>query len=240
MERASELLEVIAEEKAVPLPHTGADKPAPSHVQSHVQTRNQGTKPSGAANVFRKDGDRFTVKFAEGKTFYLDTLDGCHYIVHLLEQPDHAIDCIDLVHALNKGSVAPHPQQSPDTPDLSASPWEAVDQTYDERARKAVSRKIKELEAEAGNCTDPHETLLKREKIEDLQEYLRSGSSLSGKPRRTESALEKARTNVRKRIKAVLDKIAKEDSAFHKHLVSSIKTGASCSYRPEKSIRWEL
>ncbi|MEM6928205.1 MAG: hypothetical protein AAF602_14830, partial [Myxococcota bacterium] len=69
--------------------------------------------------------------------------------------------------------------------------------------------------------------------IEALTQELSRGLGLGGRPRRGTSAAERARVNVRKRIRDALDRIGRVHPSLGRHLERSVRTGTTCRYDPE-------
>ena len=80
------------------------------------------------------------------------------------------------------------------------------------------------------------------EEIDALTRELSRAVGLGGRNRRAASASERARQSVTKTIKAVLDRIAENDSALGDILSRCIRTGTFCSYQPDPDfpIAWEF
>ena len=82
----------------------------------------------------------------------------------------------------------------------------------------------------------------------DLERVEQSGCSTEGAPEQASApdpldprALERARVNVTRSVRAVLQRIAAHHPGLGVHLSATIKTGAFCCYRPDPRIpiRWE-
>lgn len=59
-------------------------------------------------------------------------------------------------------------------------------------------------------------------------------------PRHRDGEIEKARKTVTNRIRTALNKIKRVHPALWRHLFASLKTGAFCSYTPEKPTTWQV
>jgi hypothetical protein len=59
---------------------------------------------------------------------------------------------------------------------------------------------------------------------------------LGGRDRRAASASERARINVTRALKAVVDKVASSHPDLARHLRASLKTGVFCSYSPHPGV----
>ena len=73
--------------------------------QPTSRTATRSTKRSGSVNVFRREGDYWTVIF-DGHTVHVRDLKGMHYLARLLADPGREFHVLDLV-AAETGSVAP-------------------------------------------------------------------------------------------------------------------------------------
>jgi hypothetical protein len=68
--------------------------------------------------------------------------------------------------------------------------------------------------------------------MESIARELSRASGRGGKARRGESAVDRARSAVQRRIKDAIDRIASEDPGLGQFLRASISTGNYCSFRP--------
>jgi len=109
-------------------------------------------------------------------------------------------------------------------------------EVLDEAAKLAYRQRIRELESEIDEAESHHDQgRLERLRAElsFVGDELGRCLGLGGRTRRAGSAAERARVNVQRRLKAVLEKIAKYDAALGRRLSRSIRTGTFCSYEPE-------
>jgi hypothetical protein len=94
------------------------------------------------------------------------------------------------------------------------------------------------LLAEAERDNDlARQTALGQER-ELIESELRKAFGLSGRPRSMGDPTERARKAVYNRVRASIERIAREHSALGRHLRQSIRTGTTCSYRPDRPIVW--
>ena len=77
---------------------------------------------------------------------------------------------------------------------------------------------------------------------EILTQQLAAAMGLGGRHRQTGSAAERARSTVRQRLRAVLQRIAIEHPGLADHLTARVRTGTFCAYQPdpERPIVWDL
>lgn len=71
-----------------------------------------------------------------------------------------------------------------------------------------------------------------RAEMEAIAAELARGTGKGGKARRTDSAVDRARSAVQRRIKDALDRIAEQDPELGAWLKRAVQTGNHCSYRP--------
>ncbi len=111
-------------------------------------------------------------------------------------------------------------------------PGEAADQkTLSQLKGRLV--KIQKGKEEARELQDWETFEELEDEEEKLHQYIRQTFGLGGKSRRSGSHADKARINVTRAIKRVLDKIRKQDQALAAYLKSTIKTGFQVSYTPD-------
>ncbi len=121
----------------------------------------------------------------------------------------------------------------------AADPGEVIDtgdagELLDEEARLAYRRRIAELGQELEEATawaDGARRDRLRAEREFLQEELARAVGLGGRARRTGAAVERARSNVQKRLRAVIRKLAETAPDLAHHLDTEIRTGTHVTYR---------
>jgi len=192
----------------------------------------EGTPPAAVAedNVFRNEGEYWTVVFA-GEVARLKDSKGLRDIALLLASPNREIAAVDLA-ARDADPVGRAVARSGDAGEV-----------LDEQARAAYKSRIQDLrdeidEADAAN--DPGRAERSRAELEALTEQLAGAYGLGGRARKAGDPAERARKAVTERIRDALAKAAKEHPALHRHLKASIKTGAFCSYAPERPVTWSF
>ena len=116
-------------------------------------------------------------------------------------------------------------------PEARADAGEAVDaqaiDSYRTRAQ-ALREQIEEAEQNA----DLHRAERAREELDALSEELSRSVGAFGRARRAGSNSERARVNVQRRLKDVIERARASAPALAAHLERSLKTGTFCSYRP--------
>ena len=105
----------------------------------------------------------------------------------------------------------------------------------DATARSQYQRRIAELQEqldEAEEFSDLGRADVLRAELDALTQELAGAFGLGGRQRRTGSDAERARVNVRRRIKDAIDRIAENNADIGRYLKNTIKTGTYCKYTP--------
>ena len=196
----------------------------------------------GGTALFRREGEFWTVAF-EGAAFRLRDSKGLHYIAALLREPGRERHALDLV-----GSQAPAERSAMRTSTEAGSGLRAAGDAgpvLDPQAKAQYRARLDELEEElreAEQWNDPERAARAKEERELLAHELASAVGLGGRDRKVGSDAERARINVTRAIKAVLDRIAEHSPALGSHFEATLRTGTFCSYVPDprSPLRWEL
>jgi len=165
----------------------------------------------------KREGEYYAVTSAGG-TLRFKATRGMQYLARLIDEPGREFHVLDLVGAA--GADRGDAGELVDRPALSA---------YRERLealRDAAER------AEALGDVDRAERA--REEMHEVARELRRGTALGGRARRAESAVDRARSAVQRRIKDALDRIAEQDGELGAWLRRAVQTGNHCSFHPER------
>jgi tetratricopeptide (TPR) repeat protein len=203
--------------------------------------------------VFRKEGEYWTIGSA-AKPFRLKDSRGLGYIAHLLRHPDTEFHVLDLV-----GGIAGHPEdhepgqaqrlsrgdQDLEKAGIHIDSLGDAGEMLDEQAKSAYRRRLSDLREEleeakeAGNAERAEQA---EQEIDAITRELSRAVGLGGRNRNAASASERARQNIGKTIKSVLDRIERNDATLGNFFSRCIKTGYFCSYRPDPGFRiaWEF
>jgi AAA ATPase-like protein len=100
---------------------------------------------------------------------------------------------------------------------------------YRDRLR-ALQRELEQAEA----WNDAGRRARIEAEIEALTTHLANAFGLGGRQRRTGSASERARQNVRRRIADAMQRIGDACPALGRHLARAIRTGTTCAYEPDR------
>jgi CheY-like chemotaxis protein len=184
----------------------------------------------GGTALFRREGEFWTVAF-QGAAFRLRDSKGLHYISALLRQPGRELHSLDLAGGPSDGKAV-HVGSD-------AGP------ILDPQAKAQYRARLDELEEElreAEQWNDRERVSRANEERELLAHELAAAVGLGGRDRKAASDSERARINVTRAIKAVLDRIAEHSPDLAEHFEATLRTGTFCSYVPDPSspLRWDL
>jgi hypothetical protein len=149
----------------------------------------------------------------------LNNSKGLAMLVQLIEHPDTDIHVLQLSGA----NVADAPADSGAGPAIDAE------------ARAAYKRRVEELreqleEAESMRDTGRVDDL--RGELDFITRELSRAFGLGGRERPQGKAAERARVNVRRRIKDAIDRIEEQLPGAGRYFENTIKTGSYCRYSP--------
>ena len=197
-------------------------------------------QPAGGFNVFRLEGDYWSVIF-EGHTVRVRDLKGMHYLARLLADPGREFHVLDLV-AAETGSVS-QVDSIQAVGDLSRSVLGDAGEILDARAKDAYRRRLAEIEddSEQARATGDAERTAQADAERDfLVRELSLAVGLGGRDRRAVSASERARVAVTRAIRQAMTRINEHHPPLGEHLNRTIRTGTYCGYFPDPRApaRW--
>ncbi len=187
-------------------------------------------RPVAGANVFRREGDYWTVMF-DGNTVRIRDAKGIHHLTRLLADPSREFHVLDLVAAESGVEV--------DGREAAGVPLSAIGdagEMLDTRAKEAYRRRLAEIDddIEQADATGDRERGAQAAIERDfLVRELSRAVGLSGRGRRAASASERARAGVTRAIRQAIARISEHDRALGEHLNRTIRTGTYCVYMPD-------
>jgi tetratricopeptide (TPR) repeat protein len=196
-------------------------------------------QPAASVNVFRREGDYWTVIF-DGHTVRVRDLKGMHYLSQLLADPGREYHVLDLV-ASESGSVAQVDSGYPAR--LPRSALGDAGEMLDTRAKNAYRRRLAEIDddIEQADADGDGERAAQADAERDfLLRELSRAVGLGGRDRRAASASERARAGVTRAIRQAITRIADHHPQLGEHLSRTIRTGTYCVYMPDPRTpaRW--
>jgi tetratricopeptide (TPR) repeat protein len=210
--------------------------------------RTRGTTPEPglaslpAANLFRKEGDYWTLVY-QGSTCHLKETRGLRAIAVLLHSPGQEQHVLDILTALGEGQRAARRQANGS--DVPGAPQGDLGATLDPTAKMAYRHRLLDLRAtlaDAQRCHDLARAAQAQAEIDWLSSELAAAVGLGGRDRQVGADAERARSTITKAIKAAVHKIRQHHPALGHHLATHIKTGLFCQYRlaPGQPTCWTL
>jgi hypothetical protein len=197
-------------------------------------------------NVFRRDGEFWTITFA-GTTFPLRDTKGLAYLARLLASPDREIHAIDLVRGAppDGAGLAAADADRAAASELGSDPFAGIGDILDPAARDEYRGRLNDIDedlAEAEQWNDPERAARLKIERDFLVRELAGATGLSGRSRTAASASERARVSATRAIWSAVDRIAAHGPELGRHLSISIHTGTYCSYTPDPALNivWQL
>jgi hypothetical protein len=180
----------------------------------HSQSPTRAPQSARRTLSIAREGEYYAIT-SGGATLRFKATRGFQYLAQLVERAGTEIHVLDLVGATDADR---------------GDPGEIVDaksmRAYRERAE--VLRDVLEDAEERGDVDRAERT---RSELDALATELSRGSSIGGKLRRSESAVDRARSAVQRRIKDALDRIAELDPELGTWLRRVVHTGNHCSFQ---------
>lgn len=192
-------------------------------------------------NVFRPEGEYWTIGY-RGSTFRLRDAKGLRHLHRLLADPGREFHVTDLV--TPTGEIRADPGGSA-REGLSIASSSDAGSLLDPEAKAAYRCRLEDLREEADEARswgDAERAARAEEEIAALADELARAVGLHGADRKAVSAAERARVNVTRAVKSVIERIAEHDRALAHHLTSTVRTGTFCSYvpAPDDPPTWQL
>ena len=203
--------------------------------------------PTGDERICRREGDFWTLKFAE-KTIRVKGCHGLTHLAHLLQHPAREFHVIQLAGVLG-GANPPesHFLSRADRQNLSvrSSLYRDTDPVLDVAAKTSYRHRIEALRheiEEARSFNDLARGAKLEEELDTIEAELIRAVGVRGLDRRHSSESERARVNVTNAIRSLVKRIRSHHPALARYLSNTIKTGYYCSYNPEpnNSPTWQV
>ena len=189
-------------------------------------------QPVGSFNVFRREGDYWSVVF-EGHTVGVRDLKGMRYLARLLADPGREFHVLDLVAAETGGGVKVDSSQAAGLP---RSALGDAGEILDARAKDAYRRRLTEIEDDIEQARDIGDTERAAQADAErdfLVRELSNAVGLGGRDRRAASASERARAGVTRAVRQAIARIGEHHPQLGEHLSRTIRTGTYCAYFPD-------
>ena len=176
----------------------------------------ESSPPEVAAFSMTRDGELWRVDFG-GVSVMLRSSRGLDMLATLIAQPNEDIHVLDL------SGAAPAAGQGDAGPAL------------DPQARTEYEARIVDLREEleeAREFGDSGRADTAQAEIDFITRELSRAFGIGGRERKSGSAAERARVNVRRRLKDAIERVSEQHSQAGRYLENTIKTGTYCRYTP--------
>ena len=236
-----------ASRTAGPLAWLGGLVPADRHGSAlgYRLTRAAGLPAAAASNVFRREGEYWTVCY-EGSVVRLKDTKGLHHLARLLARPGREFHATGLEAAESHAAPAVPVGRSAVGAELGVRPdLGDAGELLDATAKASYKARLDDLRAEleeAERINDPARAASARHERDFLVDELARAVGLGGRDRRAASHAERARLNATRAIRAAMANIARAHPSLGRHFAATIRTGRYCCYAPDPRapIDWEL
>lgn len=203
--------------------------------------RHTASTPDENRALFAEGAHTWLFEF-EGVRFELPDSKGLHYLHHLLGSPEEDIHVLTLVAARERGKPE-FRLEAGNGATGAATVVESDIEAVDPQALRAYRERLRALASDREEAERDRD-LSRLDAIDDeharIEQELRSVTGASGRIRPANSVVEKARKAVYNRVRASTKRIGEHAPDLARHLERTIKTGRTCSYRPEHPIDWQL
>ena len=209
----------------------GIGGPLPVAAPAHLERRTD-QRSAASANVFRREGDYWTVVF-DGRTIRVRDLKGMRYLARLLAEPGREHHVLDLVAAENGGGARADTDYAGDLP---RSGWGDAGEMLDAQARDAYRRRITEIDEDieqAQALGDAQRTAQAETERDLLVRELARAFGWGGRGRRAAAVSERARVGVTRAVRHAMARLAEHHPELGEHLARTIRTGTYCAYLPD-------
>ena len=174
-------------------------------------------EPATAAEFeIQLDGDIRIIRYGDASVSLKDNK-GLQILARLIAKPDEDLHVLDLA-------------GTPVAPDTGDSGPQLDDKARDEYRRRVADLKEELQEAETLGDTGRVDAL--RDELDFITRELSRAFGLGGRERRSGNAAERARVNVRRRLKDAIERIGEQLPEAGRYLDNTIKTGSYCRYTP--------
>jgi DNA-binding NarL/FixJ family response regulator len=185
--------------------------------------------------VFRREGEYWTIRH-RGSECHLRDSKGIRYLAFLLRNPGRECDALEVAAEGRVDTTADDLGGQTEDPDDAGG-------FLDAQAEAVNRQRLRELDQElaaARGWGSAEQVARLEEEVRFLAREVAGAAGLGGREHRAGSASERARQNVTRGVKMVLDRLGESSPELAAHLHRTIRTGTFCSYMPDPGspVRW--
>lgn len=201
------------------------------HLEDVAEPGRSAGAPPRHSNVFRREGDYWTVVF-EGHAAHVRDIKGMHYLARILAAPGRELHVVDLV--VSEGGTASGARGFADAGDM-------LDATAKDAYRRRLAEIDDDIDEARANGDDLRAAQGQTER-EFLVTELARAVGLGGRDRRAGSQSERARASVTQALRKAMARLRDIDPALGEHLDRTVRTGTYCAYLPDPRLppAWKL
>jgi hypothetical protein len=191
--------------------------------------------PASADNVFRCDGDYWSVVF-DGRTIHLRDSRGLQHLARLLAKPGLEFHVLDLVVTDRADSAGARHATAGATRLRDVGD---AGELLDGRAKQAYRRRLAEIDddlTDARALGDASRVAQASAERDFLARELSRAVGLGGRDRRAGFAAERARASVTRAVRQAMRRIGEQHPPLGAHLERAVRTGAYCAYLPDPRV----
>jgi hypothetical protein len=201
---------------------------------ARLQAKTTDESTDGGVNVFRHDGDIWTVRYA-GHDLWLKDGKGPRYLAALLAAPGrelHVLQFLPTTGAERRADVA-------DGLTVGAAGG-ALEDAPDEQARRAYRTRVDDLRAELEEAEQFADTGRAEHLRVELEQLLAQLAGRFGKHATRRGPAETARKAVTKVIRTQIGRLLELQPELGRHLSATVRLGTVCVYAPSMPVAWEV
>lgn len=214
---------------------------------SPLQLSSPAESSPSAGDIFRLDGQIWTISY-DDQTIRMKDSKGLRYLAILLADPHREFHVFDLLRRVEgTPTVSNHLQDLQAREmmadlNLSNHGFGDAGDMIDDETRSSLQQHLQYLheeideKLELGDIDGADGLRAEEDKI---LSYLKQSHGLSARSRKASSSVDRARSNITKRINDARGKISAHHPALGQDL-RSVKTGTYCKYAPDTPTDWQL
>jgi DNA-binding NarL/FixJ family response regulator len=192
-------------------------------------------------SLFRREGDYWTIRH-RGSECHLRDSKGLRYLAFLLRNAGRECHAIEVA-VEGRADTSTESGTLPDDLGVHTGDLGDAGEFLDAQAQAVYRQRLRELDQEleaARGWGSTEQVARLEEEMRFLAREVAGAVGLGGRERRGASPSERARQNVTRAVKMVLDRLGESSPDLAAHLQRTIRTGTFCSYMPDPSspVRW--
>ncbi len=202
---------------------------------ARLQGKMAATPAVAGNNVFRHDGEIWTVRFA-GRDLLLRDGKGPRYLASLLAVPGRELHVLQLGRA---AATVPRPPAASEGLSIRKGDG-AIDAAPDEHARRAYRVRLDELRVELEEAEEFADTGRVERLRAELEQLVGELARRFGTRAPRRGPAETARKAVTKVIRTQIGKLLELHPALGRHLSETVRMGMVCVYAPPIRVDWHV